>query len=485
MGVTLYTSRVVLNVLGVQDFGIYSIVGGIVALFAFLNGAMSSATQRFLAIDIGKKDWTNLHKTFNSTLIIHIAIAFIILFVAETIGFWFLNYKLVIPDDRIYVANFVYQFSVFTSIVSITQVPFNALIVARERMNVFAIISILDVVFKLLVVVVLSFSPLDKLKTYSVLLFLVTIIVSTIYKIYCLRNFNESKFHFYSDRSLYKSLISYSGWNLIGNSAAVAKGQGINILLNLFFGTTVNAAYGIMMQVQNAVAGFVNNFQTAVNPQIYKNYAQQNYIQMHKLMFQSSKFSFFMILVLISPIIYNVKFILVFWLKNPPPYTDIFVVLTLLNLLIESISYPLITGALATGKIKNYQIVVGVVLFLNLPLSYLCFKLSATPIVFLYVAIVLSILTLCFRLLFLRKMIKLDLKDFFNTVLIPVLITSGFVIMLLSFTYYIAGISHDFGKLLVTSVVIVIFTTCFIISFGLKNSERKMLYGLIKNRIKK
>lgn len=483
MGVSLYTSRIVLNALGIESFGVYSVVGGVVTLFGFFNSAMSSATQRFLAIDIGKKDSESLNKTFNSVLVIHIGIALLVLLIAETIGLWFLNYKLNLPSTKINQANTVYQFSILASMIGITQVPFNALIIAKERMSVFAIISVLEVFFKLIIVYLLYISPYDKLNTYSVLLFLVSLIISTIYKIYCLRNFKESSFQFYKDTTLYKTLISYSGWTFFGSLAAVAKGQGINVLLNLFFGTVVNAAYGITMQVQTAVYSFVTNFQMAVNPQIYKTYAQGNIEQMQKLMFQSSKFSYFLLFILVCPILFNVDFILVWWLKNPPRYTSVFIVLTLVNLLIECISRPIITGAFATGKIKWYQITVGTILFLNLPISYVFFQLDKDPISFLYVAIALSIVAFFFRLGFLKRMIDLDIMGFVKKVIFPVLLVSIVCLGLLNGLDILVGKSHKLIDLIFISLLIMI-VNCFVVFLlGCNHSERMVVFGFVKRKL--
>ncbi|RDC54264.1 lipopolysaccharide biosynthesis protein [Pedobacter chinensis] len=483
MGVSLYTSRVVLNALGIQDYGIYSVVGGVVTLFTFFNSAMSSATQRFLAMDVGKKDHVGLRKTFNSALVIHIGIALLVLLIAETIGLWFVNYKLNLPVGRINEANFVYQFSIMASMIGITQVPFNALIIVRERMNVFAVISIIEVILKLLIVYLLYLSSYDKLETYAVLLFITPLIISTIYKIYCLKNFKESAFRFYKDKTFYKTLISYSGWNLFGNIAYVAKGQGTNMLLNVFFGTVVNAAYGIMNQVQTAVNSFVSNFQMAVNPQIYKNYAQGNMQQMHKLMIQSSKFSYYLMFVLVCPIIFNVHFILIWWLKNPPQYTAILVNLALINLLIECLSRPLATGSLATGKIKWYQITVGSILFLNLPLSYLAFKIAKDPSLFLYITIVLSLITLVIRLMFLKKMVALGLSIFAKEVFLPILYITCLCVGLLYAFNFFAGQSDTFFKLIWESLVIVTVTLTVIFSLGFKKSEKAMVYNLIRKKL--
>lgn len=485
MGVSLYTSRVVLNALGVEDFGVYSVVGGVVSLFIFLNSAMSSATQRFLTFDIGKKDWNNLNRTFNATLIIHIGVAVLILVIAETLGLWFVNHKLNLPSERMDAANFAYQFSILATVISIIQVPYNALIVARERMNVFALLSIVEGILKLLVAYMLYLSSFDKLKTYSFLLFLSGLLISSCYKLYCVRHFKESRIKWDYDASLYRTLIGYSGWNLFGNAAAVAKGQGTNMLLNIFFGATVNAAYGIMMQVQNAVNLFVSNFQIAVNPQIIKLYASAEILEMQKLMFQASKFSYFLLWVLSMPIIFNIDFILAFWLKDPPPFTAIFVVLCLVNLLIECLSRPLITGALATGRIKWYQIIVGAFLFLNLPFSYFAFLLHGEPVVFLYIAIALSLITIVVRLFFLKRMIGLRIGIFVKCVIFPILLLSGFSLMVLFGLYNFVEQPRNFFELAIISFLIVLIGLALIWLVGLEKSEKTVLYSLLVNKLKK
>src|SRR5690606_19286013 len=334
MGITLYTSRIVLKELGVSDYGIYSLVGGFVAMLGFFNSAMSTATQRYLSFDLGKGDYNQLKKTFSVTLTIHIAIAILGLLLAETIGLWYVNYKMVFPVDRVFAVNVVYQFSILTFVLNIIQVPYNALIIARERMNIYAYVSILEAALKLAIVFLLVFGT-DKLILYAILTFVVALIIRLIYQVYCRRQFQESRYKFEYNKAYYKELISYSGWNLFGNIAAVAKCQGVNIVLNLFFGTVVNAAYGITNQVYSAVNMFVSNFQLALNPQIIKNYSQGNLEQSHYLILQGSKFSFYLMLIIVSPIILNVDFILEIWLVNPPEYTSVFVQLCLLNILID------------------------------------------------------------------------------------------------------------------------------------------------------
>ena len=483
MGVSLYTSRVILNVLGIENYGIYTIIGGVVGLFGFFNAAMSSATQRFLAIDIGRKDWDNLQKTFNSTLIVHIGIAALVLLVAETVGLWFVNNKLNIPISKIGAVNFVYQFSILSSIIAITQVPFNALIIAHEKMNVFALISVIEVTLKLLIVYLLLVSPFNKLETYSALILFVTFIVSIIYKVYCNKNFKESKFVYYNDKEMYKVLISYSGWSLFGNIAAIAKEQGINILLNIFFGTLLNAAFGIMLQVQNAVNSFVINFQTAINPQLFKYYANNELDKMFKLMFQSSKLTFYLMLLLIFPVIYNVDFILNLWLKTPPEYASSFVILNLVFLAIDNISNSLMKAVQATGKIKWYQIILGTFIFLNLPISYLFMKLGFGPEFFLYTSIAISFLSLLFRLFYIRLLMPFPSLKFMKSVLVPIVCVIFSSYLILSFIHLKA---ESFQGLIVNSLITFIIVFVIILIIGLNKNERDSIKKIIyEKNIKK
>lgn len=479
MGVTLYTSRIVLNTLGIDDYGIYSIVGGVVALFGFFNAAMSSATQRYLSFDIGQQDDKKLHKTFNTTFVIHIGIALLILLFAETIGLWYINNRLNVSQEKIITVNWVYQFSVLTSLIGVMQVPFNALIIARERMNVFAMISIVDVVLKLVIVYILLIVNYNKLIAYSILVFGVTFFVALAYRIYCYSNFQESKFKFFKDKQYYKELLVYSGWNLFGNIATVAKGHGINLVLNVFFGTVVNAAYGITMQVQNAVSVFVNNFQLAVNPQIVKSYSQGDLNRTHQLIFQSSKYSFFLMLIITLPILLNTEYILTLWLKTPPPYTVSFVQLCLVNVLIDCISGPLMIGAQATGKIKIYQIIIGTMIFLNLPFSYFFLKISNNFLYVYYVSIVISSFSLIFRLLFLKKILKFDIINFIKGVLAKIFLVSISTLLVFSFIR-----SLDLN--LVANIVFLTASTIILILFlGLNREEFFIAKNIFINKLKK
>ena len=485
MGVSLYTSRVVLNTLGIEDYGVYSIVGGIVSLFSFFNSAMTSATQRFLAFDIGKNDLEKLKKTFNATLNIHIAIAILVLVLAETIGLWFVNHKLNLPIERMVAVNWVYQFSVFTFLLGIIQVPYDALIVAREKMDIYAYMSFVEVSLKLIIVYLLVVFSFDKLILYAGLLFLVSFIVRMGHKQYCKSQYDESKYQFYFKKSFYKELLSYSGWSLFGNIAAVARGQGANILLNLFFGTVLNAAYGISMQVQTTVQGFVLNFQMAVNPQIIKQYAAGNTEQCLKLIFQSAKFSYFLLFIITCPILFNIDFILELWLKKPPKYTSVFVNLCLINLLIDCISGSLMIGAQATGNIKWYQIVIGTLIFLNLPISYILVKTYKDPELIYYSSIIISLLSLVFRLFFLKNIMKFPVQDFLYNVLLRIVFVTIFVILLSHFFFQLIIIRNSMVYFFVNSSVICFSAIVIMYAIGINVEEKKAIKGAILNKIKK
>jgi O-antigen/teichoic acid export membrane protein len=483
MGVSLYTSRVVLNTLGIEDYGVYSIVGGIVTLFSFFNSAMTSATQRFMAFDIGKNDLEQLKKTFNTTLNIHIGISILVLVLAETIGLWFINYKLNLPLGRMTAVNWVYQFSVFTFLLGIVQVPYDSLIVAREKMDIYAYMSFVEVFLKLLIVYLLVVFPLDKLILYAGLLFIVSFIVRMGHMQYCKRYYEESKYQFYFDKSFYKILLSYSGWSLFGNIASVARGQGSNILLNLFFGTVLNAAYGISLQVQGTVQAFVTNFQMAVNPQIIKLYAAGNEQQCLKLIFQSAKFSYFLMFIIVCPIIYNIDFVLELWLKKPPAYTSLFIVLCLINLLIDCISGPLMIGAQATGNIKWYQIIIGTLIFINLPVAYILLKIYKNPELIYYSSIVISLLSLVFRLFFLKNMMKFPVIDFLYNVVFRIIFVTILVVLMNYFLFKQLSIANKIAYFFLNTTMSTVLNIVLIFVIGINVEEKKSIKKMILNTI--
>lgn len=484
MLVSLYTSRVVLNVLGVSDYGTYNVVGGVVTMFGFFNGAMASATQRFLSFDLGREDYVHLRKTFNATQIIHIGIALLIFILAETIGLWFLNTKLNLPEGRMDAARWVYHFSVLSFTVSIMQVPYNSLIIARERMSVYAYVSILEVVLKLLVVFLLTWIAYDKLKLYGVLLFAVTLVITTIYSLYTLKHFDETLFEIVKDKALYKTLISYSSWNIFGGLAGIAKGQGVSIILNIFFGTVVNAAQGIASQVSGAINSFVVNFQMASNPQIVKSFAADNKDHMNNLVVRTSKFSFYLLFALTLPVMLDIDYILKLWLKIVPNFTSIFTILTLVNALIDTVSGPLMTALQATGKIKVYQSVVGILLILNLPISYLLFRFGFPPKTTFIVSICIAVIAFLFRVYLTKKQIP-EFSE--NNFFFEILIRNIPVILLSVFIPWIIHINMPPGliRLIIVTFSSMSISIVSIYFMGLKHSERDFVRDVMTTFVSK
>ncbi len=483
MLVTLYTSRVILNTLGVQDYGIYNIVGGVVYLFSVLSGSIGSATQRFLSFEIGRKDFEQLRKVFSLTVTIHVILALIIFALAETIGLWFLITQINIPSERIDAAQWVYQFSVFSFVLTILQIPYNASIIAHEDMKVYAYVSFLDVSLKLLVVFILSWLSFDKLKLYAGLLFVTFFIITFVYNRYCKRKFQEWKYSFYWNKTLFDTLMSYAGWNLFGAMAVVISNQGINILLNTFFGPVVNAARGIAYQVQGAVNSFVTNFQMAVNPQIVKSYASGDKSYMMKLIFQSSKYSFFLLFLLSLPILIETETILKIWLIIVPEFTVIFCRLVIVVALIDSFSGSLIASSGATGRVKKYQMVVGTILMLNLPISYVLLKIGYVPQVTMYISIMISCVALASRLYMLKSMINISIRAFFKNVIaivIPIVTISS--ILPLGVRYYM---QPGWERLIFICILSIFSVFISIYSLGLQNDERLFLKEKFKKLLLK
>lgn len=418
MLVTLYTSRVVLRLLGVSDFGIFNVVGGVATMFSFLNSAMTSGTQRFLAFELGKKNLEEFQKVFSITLSIHILTAILIGVLAESIGLYFVRNYLTIPSSRVVAAVWVYHLSILSFLISVIQVPYNSAIIAHENMNFYAYISVFEVFLKLGVVLLLEKVWVDKLITYAVLIFVVNLSIAIAYQRFCKKEYRECKFKAVWDRELFMRLLSYGGWNLFGNMAFVAHMQGVNILLNLFFGPAINAARGIAFQVKTATFTFVNNFQLAVKPQIVKSFATKERQYMMNLIYRSSKYSFFLLWLISLPLLLESEFVLGIWLGVVPDYTKIFCQLLILNSLIDSFSGPLMTAAQATGQIKKYQVLVGSFLLLNLPLSYFFLYWGFEPQVTIFISISLSCVALMLRLKILHELIDFQIFHFLKSVVL-------------------------------------------------------------------
>lgn len=484
MAVSLYTSRVVLNALGVEDFGIYNVVGGVVAMFSVLSGSLSAAISRFITYELGKGNQKNLNKIFSSAVTIQLGLAGIIILLAETIGIWFLNVKMNIPEVRMEAANWVFQFSILTFAINLISVPYNASIIAHEKMSAFAYISILEAVGKLTIAYLIAIFPIDKLIFYAILMCVVALVVRLAYGNYCKRHFSECTYHFSWDKQLLKSMFSFAGWNFIGASSAVLRDQGGNVVINLFCGPAVNAARGIAFQVNNAVNQFVTNFMTALNPQITKSYASGDKEYMMTLIFQGARLSFYMLFLLSLPILVNTHYILTLWLKIVPEHAVLFVQLILIFALSESISQPLITAMLATGKIRNYQIIVGGLQMMNLPVSYILLRIGYFPEIVIVVAICISQCCLGARLILLRKMINLSITKYLKNVYLNIIIVSIIAVILpLISAYYI---KESFINFILISLIAVICTLSSIYFIGCNNQEREFIHqklGTIKSKI--
>jgi O-antigen/teichoic acid export membrane protein len=486
MGVALYTSRIVLSVLGVSDYGVYNIVGGVVVLFSFINNAMSSATQRFLNFEIGKKNFGQLKKVFSASLNVHILISIIVIFLAETFGLWFVNSQLNIPQGRMVATNFVYQFTILTFVISIIQVPYNASIIAHEQMSFYAYISIIEALLKLSVVFILKKNHFDKLELYGVLICFVGIIILSAYIIYCHKKYQSTHYMLVKDNFLYRELLGFSGWSIFGSIANVGKSQVINILINIFYGVAVNAAMAIANQVSNAINGFVSNFQIAFNPQIVKLYAANEKDNLFNLVFKTSKYSYFLLYILSLPIILNIHIILKIWLKIVPNYAAELCQLTIIYMLIETISGPLWMLVQATGNIKKYQIIISSILLLNIPVSYVILKNGMPPYFVIIGTILIGIIALFFRVLFLHILIGLSSKNFLKKVVGSIMLVS---IITFSISCFISAIivKNYFGTVFsVICSMIIAASAIYMIGMDLdeKNNIVKYLHTIFVKKNK-
>lgn len=472
MFVSLYTSRVVLNALGVVDYGIFGAVGGFVSMFSLISNSLSSAVSRFLTFELGGGDMYRLKRAFSTSLLIHILLAFVILLVAETVGIWFVNHRMTIPPDRLYAANWVFQASILSFMFGLFSVPYNASIVSHERMSAFAYIGILDTTLKLIIVLFVANARchFDKLIVYSILLTAVSILLQLIYLIYCRNHFEECRLRLSFDKEFWKDISAFSMWNFIGCSASILKDQGVNVLLNMFVGPVLNAARGIAGSVNNAVASFAGNFMAALNPQITKSFASGDLTYAHFLVERGSRFSFYIMLFLALPILLETEFILTLWLTEFPEHTSHFVRLVLVLSLLEVLSTTLIILQNATGNIRNYQLVVGTTLLLNFPLSYICLKSNLEPESTYIVAIVVSVMCMFARLLFVHRTAALSISSFVRNVVLNVILVT---ICAMLFPYIAhAVLPYGWERFVIVSIISVCMSAISIFFIGCSRNER-------------
>ena len=481
MIVSLYTVRVVLNTLGAEDYGIYNVVAGVVTMFSFLSSSMATASQRYFSFALGQNDSEQLKKYFSMSFTIYCLIALIVLVLAETVGLWFVTQKLVIPVERKNAAFWIYQASIFSMICTILTAPFMASIIAHEDMNIYAYVSIIEVALKLGIVFLLPLFAIDKLIFYGVLMAGVVFINTAIYRTICVKKYVECKFSFFWEKALFKELVSYTGWNMFGSAVGVFKNQIVNIILNQFFNPIVNAARGIAAQVNSAVNSFAQNFSTAVRPQIIKNYASGEKEKMLQLMFRSCKATFLLMFVFALPLILEMPYVLKLWLKNVPEYAVLFTILALIDALIDTISYPLMAAAQATGKIKLYQAVVGSVLLLNAPVAYVVLKLGFAPYSVFAVSISITILAFIVRLIILKRLIDFSFWKFIGKIAIPIILSS-FVALIIP--YFIRDfIQESFLRLCVTVIVSIICVGLSGYFVALSKDEKQWIVEIVKSKL--
>lgn len=472
MGITLYTSRIVLNALGVVDYGIWNVVGGVVSMVSFLSTSIANGFQRFFNIALGKNDHNKLQSYFNTSVVIEVLLIVLAFVILESIGLWFVNNKMTIPDGRLVAANWVYQCSIFIFLITLIQAPFNAVIIAYERMDTFAYISIVEAIGKLGIALLIKVLLFDKLIVYSILHVLFSLVVLGGYVFFAVKCNNALRIRRYFNKMELCEMLGFSGWNLFGSLAHMLKGNGLNIVLNLFFTPAVNAARGVAYQVSTAISSFSASFLTASRPQIIKYYAQENYSAMNDLAFRISRYSFCLLWSISLPIVSNIDLIMRIWLGDGlPPLAPKFCVIVIATTLVESFAAPIATLVHASGKMKIFQIVVSSVILLIVPIAYLFLRFGASPQTALYVSLVIVTIAQVVRLLIVRRILPFSIRSYIKRVILPcVLVVALSSIIPFYLRSYVDG---DKGIIsIIISIVCVIVTVFFI---GLTNSERSLL----------
>ena len=484
MVVGLVTSRVVVRALGQEEFGIYGAVAGVVSLFTVLTGSMSAAISRFITFELGKESAAErLRKVFSTAVSIELVLSAIVVVLAEPIGLWWIHHRMVLPPERLDAAFWVFQFSLLSLVIQLVSVPYNADIIARERMDAFAYISIFEGVGKLAVAFCIARASTDKLVLYAALLALVSLATRLAYGVFCRRNFPEARYRWTLDKGLFGQMFSFAGWNFIGSGSGILRDQGGNQLLNLYFGPVANASWLLASQVNGTVQKFVTSFTTAINPQITKSYASGDREHMLSLVFKGSRMSVYLLILVICPLFFNATFLVNLWLGADavPPDAVLFIRLILMYLLLESVSYTMVTAMLATGDIRDYQIVVGGMQLLNVPLAWLCLKLGAPAQSIYWVAIGVAFLCLAARLFMLRKMIGLPVGRFLKEVFLNEVLVVLLSMCMGLFLSILLPLDTWWG-FAVHALLSLLFTAMTILMTGLSKEERKQLMTKLLKR---
>ena len=479
MAVGLFTSRVILATLGVEDYGVYNVVAGFVLMFSFFTSSLGAAISRFLTYELGKGESLRLQRIFSTSVNVQLLLSIVILILAEAIGVWFVNNKLNIPADRLYAANWTFQCAIIAFILNLISVPYNAAIIAHERMNAFAYISILEVTLKLAIVYVLYISPIDKLITYSVLFAVVGLIIRLVYGIYCRKHFTECRYQPVIDKSMMKEITGFAGWNLIGSGAYLFNTQGVNMAMNIFFGVTVNAARGIATQVEGVVRQFVTNFTTALNPQITKSYAAGNMEYMYTLVCRGAKYSYFLMLVFAVPFMFEADIILKLWLDNVPQHTATFLRLTMIGTLCDILGNSTANACWATGKVKKYYLWVGTIGSLVFFISYALFKMGFPAYTSYIVFIVIYAILIFVKLYIIKGLIDFPLAMFYKETLLRILPVTAFTFVITSFVYL--TLEESIGRMLLITLLSTFTLGISIFLLGLEQSEKQIVTNKISH----
>lgn len=481
MLITLYSSRIILKALGIGDYGLYNVVGGVVLMLGFLKSSLTSATQRFLSFEMGRHETDRLQKVFSLCLTTHILISIIIVLLAETIGLWFLNTHIQIPDGRETAANWVFHYSVFSMAISLITVPYHACTISHERMSFFAWVSILDAVLKLAFAFAIMYAPYDRLSFYAFLMMLTHFINLFLYWLYCKKSFFETNYRFVWDKKMFKDIFSFSGWTMWGQLAVVGSVQGKGILVNIFHSVVANAAMGVAHQVNVALVSLTSNFQTAFQPQITKSYAAKDYEYMNTLINSASKISFFLLFIVSLPFMLNIDWVLSIWLTEVPAYSGTFCNLYIIASILNALSTPLWIAIFATGKIKNYQIVVSATYFMELLVIYILFLLGFPPTTAMVVKVVLNVAMIIVRLIFTQNKVEFfSALNYTRNVLVPLLLSS--LVTILPLIFFLVFREQKIE--LISTIIICAISILSAYYIGLSHRERTMVVNLIKKHIK-
>ena len=481
MLVSLYTVRVVLETLGAEDYGLYNVVAGIVTMFNFLSGGLATASQRYFSFDLGRKDFEQLKKTFSVSFISYILITVIIVLLAESLGLWYVHTRLKINPERVFAARIIYQTSIVSLAFTVMTSPYMAAIIAHEDMSIYAYVSILEVSLKLLLVFLLPILGSDRLIVYGLLMMAVVIINTTVYRTICRKKYEETKAGWIWDKKLFREIINYTWWNIFGAGTTVFRVQALNIVLNQFFSPVIVAARSIANQVNSAISTFAQNFSTAVKPQIIKSYSSGNTDEMQTLIYRSCKLTFFLMFIVTLPFYFEAEFVLGLWLKHVPEWAVLFTKLVLIDTLVDSANFPLKTAVQATGKIKLYQIVIGLLRFINLPLALLGIHLFNTPEIVFYIMIFLTFATLIARLIILQNLIGFTFFKIIQNVFAPLFFAAGISLFCLYIIYPYLGSS--FLRLFLTTIISIVIWSLFFFFLVLSKKEKEKIYKFIKGKL--